>query len=229
MYGSGARGASNVKLGDADGFVILAKSGVSNSSTTAITGDIGVSPAAESAITGFSLTRDSSNEYSTSAQVTGKIYSANLTPPTPANMTAAISAMETAYTDAAGRTHPDETELGAGEIGGLTLAPGLYKWGTGVSISTDVTLSGGGSQYWIFQIGQGLTVASATSVILSGGANAANIIWQVAGSAMLGTTSHVEGIIMSASAITLDTGATVNGALYAQTAVSLDANTVVLP
>jgi len=225
--GGGNVGAGAVDLGSAGNFVILAKSAITNTPTSAITGDIGLSPAAESFITGLALTRDASDQWSTSAQVTGKVYASDLAVPTPANMTAAISDMETAYTDAAGRTLPDETELGAGEIGGLVLAPGLYKWGTGVSITTDVTLSGSG--HWIFQIGQGLTVASAARVILAGGAVPANIVWQVAGAATLGTTSHVEGIVMSQTAITLGTGATVNGRLFAQSAVTLDGNTIVQP
>src|SRR3989344_6599332 len=128
-----------VDLGTAGNFIILAKSGVSTTGTTSITGDIGVSPIDSTAITGFGLIADSSNQFSTSSLVNGSIYAADYAPPTPAVMTTAISNMETAYTDAAGRA-PDSTELGAGNIGGLTLAPGVYKWGTGVTIPTDVTL-----------------------------------------------------------------------------------------
>ena len=141
-------------LGSAGNFVILAKAGVSTTGTTAVVGDIGVSLAAASYITGFGLIMDASNKFSTSALVTGKVYAADYAPPTPANMTTAVSDMETAYTDAAGRTLPDFTELGAGDISGMTLAPGLYKWGTGVLITgAGVTLSGGKNDVWVFQIG----------------------------------------------------------------------------
>src|SRR4030042_5719042 len=118
-------------------------------------------------MTGFGLTMDTSNTFSTSALVTGKAYAADYTAPTPAKMTTAVSDMETAYTNAAGRTLPTATELGAGNIGGMTLAPGLYKWGTGVTIPTDVTLSGGANDVWIFQIAQNLDISSATKVNLS--------------------------------------------------------------
>jgi hypothetical protein len=110
--------------------------------TTSIVGDIGVSPAAATYITGFGLIADSSNTFTTSSLVTGKVYAADYIAPIPANMTTAISDMQTAYTDAAGRALPTAAELGAGNIGGMTLAPGLYKWSTGVLIPTGVTLSG---------------------------------------------------------------------------------------
>ena len=157
------------------------------------------------------------------------VYAADYAVPTPANMTTAISDMEIAYTNAAGRTLPTATELGAGNIGGMTLAPGLYKWGTGVTIPTDVTLSGGANDVWIFQIAETLDISSATSVILSGGAQAKNIFWQVAGEVTLGTTSVFNGNILCQTAIVLNTGATLNGRALAQTAVTLNANAIVKP
>ena len=167
-----AAGPATVNLGSAGDFVILAKSGISTTGNTSITGDIGVSPIAATAITGFVLIMESSNTFSTSARVTGKVYAADYAVPTPAKMTTAVSNMEAAYTDAAGRTNPTATELGAGNIGGMTLAPGLYKWSTGVTIPTNVTLSGGANDVWIFQIAQNLTISSDIRVILSGGAQA---------------------------------------------------------
>ena len=137
--------------------------------------------------------------------------------------------MQTAYTDIAGRSNPDYTEVGAGEIGSLTLSPGLYKWGTGVSISTDVTLSGDASAIWIFQIGQGLTMAPGAKVILSGGAQAQNVVWQCAGGCTINTTAVIQGIVLSKTAITLNTGATAIGRLFAQTQVSLVKSTVTQP
>jgi len=219
-----------VNLGTAGNFVILAKSGISTTGTTSITGDIGVSPIDSTAITGFGLIMDASNKFATSSLVTGKAYAADYTPPTPTTMTTAVSDMETAYTDAAGRTETSiVTELGAGDISGRTLSPGLYKWGTGVLITNGVTLSGSANDVWIFQIAQDLTVGNGAIVTLSGGAQAKNIFWQVAGQATLGTTSAFKGIILSQTAIVLNTGATLNGRALAQTAVTLDANAVTRP
>jgi hypothetical protein len=136
--------------------------------------------------------------------------------------------MMTAYTDASGRA-PDVTELGAGNIGGMTLTPGTYKWSSGVLIPADITLSGGPNDVWIFEIAQNLVMSSAARINLIGGAQAKNIFWQVFGIVDLGTTAHFEGIALVQTAITLRTGATVNGRLLAQTAVTLDAATVVQP
>ncbi|MHB8123230.1 MAG: ice-binding family protein, partial [Desulfuromonadaceae bacterium] len=156
---SAAKGPAPVNLGTAGNFVILAKSAVSTTGTTAVVGDIGVSPSAASYITGFSLIADSTNTFSQSSLVTGKIYAANYATPTPANMTTAVSDMELAFADASGRTSPGFTELGGGNVSGMTLDPGLYKWGTGVLItSAGVTLEGGANDVWIFQIAQNLTV-----------------------------------------------------------------------
>jgi hypothetical protein len=220
-----------VDLGTAGNFVVLAKSGISTTGTTSIVGNIGVSPVSSTAITGFGLIMDSTNRFSTSSLVTGKAYAADYTSPTPTKMTTAVSDMETAYTDAAGRALPDQIDLGAGEIGGMTLVPGLYKWGTGVTISTDVTLAGNSNAVWIFQISGDLSIASAKRVILSGGAQAKNIFWQVAGTTTLGTTSVFNGVILGgpgASTIALRTGATLNGRALAQKDVTLDANKVSL-
>ncbi|MCZ7357609.1 MAG: ice-binding family protein [Candidatus Methanoperedens sp.] len=219
-----------VNLGTAGNFVILAKTGISTTGTTSIVGDIGVSPIASTAITGFGLIMDASNKFSTSSLVTGKVYAANYAPPTPSTMTTAVSDMQTAYTDASGRTSPDHTELGAGNIGGMTLTPGLYKWGTGVTIPPGgVTLSGGANDVWIFQIAQDLTVANGAKVTLSGGAQASNIFWQVAGKTTIGTTSDFKGIILSKTLISLNTDATLDGRALAQTAVTLIANVITAP
>ncbi len=229
MAGSAYAAQPAVDLGTAGNFVILAKSGISTTGTTSINGDIGVSPIDSTAITGFGLIMDPSNQFATSSLVTGKVFAADYTSPTPTIMTAAVSDMETAYTNAAGRTLPDYTELGAGNIDGMTLTPGLYKWGTGVTIPNGVTLSGGSNDVWIFQIAQDLTVGNGAIVTLSGGAQAKNIFWQVAGETTLGTTSNVKGIILSKTAIVMNTGAKLNGRALAQTAVTLDANAVTAP
>jgi hypothetical protein len=161
--------------------------------------------------------------------VTGQIFAANYNPPTPAVLTTAVLDMQTAYTNAAGRTLPDFTELGAGNINGLTLAPGLYKWGTGVSIPSAVTLSGGVNDVWIFQIAQNLTVGNGAMVTLTGGAQARNVFWQVAGAATIGTTANFKGIILSHTLISLNTGAIMTGRALAQTAVTLNATAITNP
>lgn len=227
IVGVVGHGPAPVVLGSAGNFVILAKSGVSNVPTSAITGDIGVSPAAATFITGFSLDLAAGAAFSTSAQVTGHIFAPGYAVPTPANLTTAIGDMQTAYVDAAGRSLPDHTELASGNIGGLTLPAGLYKWSNTVIIPTDVTLSGNAKDVWIFQIAGGLTQSNGTRVVLSGGALAKNIFWQSSGVVNIGTTAHMEGQVTSLSAITVQTGATVNGRLMAQTAVTLAGNTVV--
>ena len=221
-----------VDLGSAGNFVILSKSGITTTGTTSIVGDIGVSPIAATAITGFGLILDATNQFSTSdpsSLVTGKVYAADYAVPTPAKMTTAVLDMETAYTDAAGRTLPDFTELGAGNIGGLTLVPGLYKWSSVVTIPTDVTLLGGNNAVWIFQIAGTLDISSATSVILRGGAQAKNIFWQVADAVTLGTTSEFNGNILAKTNVAMNTGATLNGRALAQTAVTLIANAITVP
>jgi len=217
-----------VNLGSAANYVILAKSGIATVPASVITGNLGLSPAAATFITGFSLTMDATNVFSTSPQVTGKIYASDYTPPTPSNLTTAVSDMQLAFTDAAGRA-ADVTELGAGNIGGMVLVPGVYKWGTGLLIPTDVTLSGNATDVWIFQIGQDLTMSSAVKVLLTGGAVSKNIFWQVAGLVDVGTTAHCEGVVLTQTTATLRTGASINGRLLAQAAVNLDTSTVVAP
>ena len=213
-----------VKLGRAGTFAILSKTGITDVAPSAISGDAGASP-----ITGAAI-------HLTCAEMAiGTIYSANAAGPLPCRVTAAtllttaIADMETGYTDAAGRTLPDFVNLGAGRIGGLTLAPGLYKWTTGVNIPSDVTIKGSSDSVWIFQIAGNLTQASATNVILKGGALRKNIFWQVAGAVAIGTTAHFEGNILGKTKIAVKTGASVNGRLMAQTAVTLQQNAVKRP
>jgi len=224
-------GLKPVNLGKAASFAILSKSGITNVPTSAISGDMGVSPIAASAITGFSLVADKTNTFSKSTQVTGKIYAANYASPTPANLTTAIGNMQAAYNDAAGRKNPNFTELYTGNLSGKTLKPGLYKWSSAVLVNTKLTLSGGPNDVWIFQIGGNLTLGSGANVVLAGGAQAKNVFWQVAGGAgvEIGTTAHMQGTILARTAIHLRTGATLCGRALAQTAVTLDKNKVMLP
>jgi hypothetical protein len=218
-----ATGQAAVNLGTAGTFAVLSKTGVTDVYASAITGNVGTSP-----ITGAAM-------HLTCGEVTGKIFVVDAAGPLPCavndatSLTAAIGDMQTGYLDAEGRTSPDHTELGAGEIGGLTLTPGLYKWGTDLLISNDVTLSGGPNDVWIFQVAGDMKQANAKQVILAGGALAKNIFWQVAGSASIGTTAHFEGIMLGKTLIAVKTGASANGRLLAQTAVTLEMNAITEP
>lgn len=218
-----------VNLGMAGDFAILAETGISTVPFSAITGNIGVSPNSATSITGFSLILDGGGTFSTSTQVVGNVYASDYSYPTPNILITAVGDMITAYNDAAGRPTPDVLNLGAGNLSGLTLAPGLYKWGTGILITSAVTLNGGPNDVWIFQISDGVTMGAGASVTLAGGAQAKNIFWQSTGIVSLGTAAHLEGIVLCSSAITLGTGATVNGRLLAQTAVTLDQSTITQP
>jgi hypothetical protein len=222
-----ALGPAPVQLGLAGDYVILAKSTVTNVPISAVTGNIGLSPAAASYVTGFSPTK--AGTHWTSPQVVGGIFAADNDPPTSSDLTTAVANMQSAYTDAAGRPTPDFLNLGAGAIGGLTLVPGLYSWASSLTIPTDVTLAGAANDVWIFQVTGDLKLSSAKAMTLSGGAQAKNIFWQVAGAVDLGTTSHSEGIVLCKTAITLGTGASINGRLLAQTAVNLASSTVTEP
>jgi hypothetical protein len=218
-----ATGPAPVSLGRAGTFAVLSKSGISDVSASVIKGDVGTSP-----VTGAALLL-------ACGEVTGKTYVVDATGPRPCAvndapfLTAVIGDMEHAYLDAAGRLSPNFTELGAGEIGGLTLAPGLYKWGTGVVITKNVTLSGGPNDVWIFQVAKTLNQANATRVTLAGGALAKNVFWQVGGAVTIGTTAHLEGVVLSKTMVAVNTGASVNGRLFAQTAVTLQQNAVTQP
>ena len=113
----------------------------------------------------------------------------------------------------------------------MTLNPGLYKWGSPVLIPTGVTLDAKGdpNAVFIFQIAQTFNVGNGAIVTLIGGAQAKNIFWQVAGQTTLGTTADVKGVILCATAIAMQTGATLNGRALAQTAVTLQMNAVTQP
>lgn len=214
---------SPVNLGVAGNFAILSKSGITNVPPSVITGHVGTSP-----ITGAALLL-------TCPEVTGNIYTVDAAGPllcrttNATELTIAVLNMQTAYTDAAGRSNPDYLNEGAGIIGGLTLEPGLHKWTSTLLIPTNIELDGGEDDVWIFQVSGTLTMSSAVRMNLSGGAQAKNIFWQVSGAVTLGTTSHFEGNLLGATSIAVQTGATINGRLLAQTAVTLQMNTITAP
>ncbi|HLX13041.1 MAG TPA: ice-binding family protein [Bacteroidota bacterium] len=217
-----------VPLGTAGNFVVLASSLVSNVPTSAITGNVGLSPAAGSKITGLGTT-----------QVTGTIYTVDATGPTGSvtsvvMLDSAQADLTIAYNNAAGRTPvPTGTFLnpGAGNIGGMTLIAGLYKFTSALSITgSDVTLTGSSTDVWIFQIASDLIVGNGIKVTLAGGAQASNIFWQVGSSATLGTTCAFKGTIMAHQSISLNTGASLLGrALASNAAVTLASNAITKP
>ena len=216
-------GLAPVDLGSAGTFAILSKTGVTNVYASAVTGNVGSSP-----ITGAAI-------LVTCTEVSGTIFSVDAAGPLPCTVTAApfltlaVLDMELAYLDAEGRSSPNFTEVGAGEIGGLTLSPGLYKWGTGVMISNDVTLTGGPDDVFIFQVAGRMDQANATRVNLTGGVQAKNVFWQVAGGVAIGTTAHFEGVVLTKTNVAVKTGASVQGRLLAQTAVTLEMNAITQP
>jgi Ice-binding-like/Bacterial Ig-like domain len=241
---SSAQAPVNLLSMSTNNFVILTKTGITNTGShgSAITGNIGASPITASAMTNVFCAEITGTIYGVDAAYVGSgAVTCSAGNPPLANKTLvdnAVADMGTAYTEAAGRTSIDVVnELGAGLIGGMTLAPGLYKWSTDVLISTNVTLSGGANDVWIFQVAGNLDIAAGGSVpagikvILAGGAKPSNIFWQVGGvtGATLGTFSTFNGTILSAKQVILRTGAVLNGRALAQTQVVLDANPVTLP
>jgi hypothetical protein len=207
-------------MGTAGNFRILAESAVTSVPTSTITGDVGLSPISGAAYT-LACTEVVGGGIIYTADAAGpacKVQSSSM-------LTIAIADKGTAYTDANSRA-PDFTERGAGSIGGLNLAPGTYKWGTGVLIASDLTLTGGPNDVWIFQIAQGLTLSPGVKIILAGGALPQNIYWATFAAASLDTTSQFKGTILSQTSIAMKTGATINGRLLAGTAVTLNQNIV---
>jgi hypothetical protein len=209
-----------VDLGTAGDFTILSQAGITNVYESSVEGDVGASP-----ITGAAILL-------TCSEVTGTIYSVNAAGPAPCTVTnaseldVAVQDMQSAYSDAAGRANPDFVDLGSGNLGGKTLTPGLYKFNSVVTIPTDMTISGGSNDIWIFQISGTFNLSSAVKILLDKGAQAKNIFWQISGAVTLGTYSHFEGNIIGKTSIAMQTGASINGRLLAQTAVTLAMNDV---
>jgi hypothetical protein len=240
-------GEPKVELLTAENYVILASSGISTAGTSDITGDIAVSPIAAFAMSGFSLALDPSGKFSTSEQVSGRAYAANYVPTSPANLTLAVGAMGAAYTNAAGRVNTNATRIniGSGVLGGdgvdglnggenAPLTPGVYTFGSDVTINRDITFEGTNPgenddpDIFIIQMTGNLKQVGDTKVILTGGAIATNIFWQIAGyvKVLAGPDTHMKGILLVKTAVLFETGSSLSGRVLAQTAVTLQKATI---
>jgi hypothetical protein len=219
-----------IDLGAAANYVILAKSGISTVPQSSITGNIGVSPIAATAMTGFSLTMGSDTQHSTSNQVSGECHGASYGGTVAAELTVAVSAMEAAYTDAAGRSpDPDDArgvDFMGGALGGQSLTPGVYTFTGAVTIATDMYFNGGPDDIWIISTMGAVTLAAGMDVILLGGAQAKNIYWRGATTAAIGADASMAGIMLFFTDVLFATGSSLNGAIYSQTAVNLQMATI---
>ena len=203
-----------MNLNAASTYAVLAGSTVTNIGQTVVTGDLGVSPG--SAVTGF---------YGPGVVSAGAIHAGDTA------AAQAQAALTVAYNDAAGRTTNPVSV--AGNLGGSTLAPGLYKSTSGLEISSgDLTLDAqdNANAVFIFQIASTLDVTVGRRVILIGGAKASNVFWQVGTSANIGSSAVFKGSVLADQSISLQTGAVVEGRLLARIGgVTLQGNTVTIP
>jgi Ice-binding-like len=233
-------GASCVSLGAANnlttaaGYAIFSDTGITNVPTSNITGNMGTAAAATS-ITGFALDLPAASPFSTSAQVNGKVYANNYAVPTPANMTAASTAMGAAYVSASTRTvsTPATTYENAASgniIPTTSLPPGVYHWSTNVTIPLDITITGSATDVWIFNVDGTLAMTAGKTITLSGGALPQNIFWRVAGAVSIGAASHFEGIVLGFTSIDFLAGSSIHGRLLSQTGlINLQSTTVTQP
>jgi hypothetical protein len=223
--GGAGQGPAPVNLKTAGNFAILAETAIINSTASAVTGDVGLSPASGA---GIALS---------CAEVTGRIFTVNAAGPPcrvtdRTRLTNAVADGVTAFFDAKDRV-PDYIDLGAGNIGGRNLGPATYRWNTAVVIPANLTLTGGPNDVWIFQIWQqdtsvSLTVGTGVQIILAGGALPQNVYWEI-NRAELGTTSKFQGVILADNEIVMNAGASINGRVLAGSAANLDQNTVTQP
>ena len=207
----GALGATSisgpVNLGTATPFGVLGASAVTNTGTTTITGDVGVNP--QTSISGFPP---------------GIVFGAVHT-----NDAVALQAqtdLTAAYNVAASLT---PASSGYTDLSGQSFTPGVYS-GQAVSLTGVLNLVGTADSVWVFQVASSLITGSGSSIVVTGGATACNVFWQVGSSATLGTSSTFVGTIMAKESITATTNAVITGRLLADTgAVTLDSNVINAP
>lgn len=205
----GALAAAQPRLGTATSFAVLAGSAITNTGPTTINGDVGISPNGSSSVTGFPP-----------GIINGGTHYAD------AVGLQAKNDLTTAYTDAANQT--PFVDITGQNLGGKNLTPGTYHFSSSAQLTGPLTLSGFG--IYIFQIGSTLTTASGSSVLLTNGAQACGVYWQVTSSATFGTATSFQGTVMALASITMTTGATLIGRALARTsAVTLDTNTITRP
>lgn len=220
QQGAAQGGQPTVNLRGAANFAVLAASEITSVPTSAILGNVGLSPAARSRIAGL-----------TPVEVTGSIFAADDGGATAVMLTQAQGDLTTAYNDAAGRSL-EAVDVANADLGGRTLAPGLYKSTGTLNVTGNLTLDaqGDANAIYIFQVASVLTTAPGSQIILAGGARAGNIFWQVGSSAALGTTTSFKGNIMADQSISFATGARLEGrALVRIGAVTLDSTTIDIP
>jgi hypothetical protein len=204
-----ALAATQPRLGTATSFALLAGQAISNTGATTINGDVGISPNGSSSVTGFPP-----------GIINGQTHYAD------AVALQAQNDLTTAYNDAANQT--PFVDLTGQDLGNKNLTPGTYHFSSSAQLTGPLTLSGFG--VYVFQIGSTLTTASASSVLLTNGAQACGVYWQVTSSATFGSTTAFQGTVMALSSITMNAGATLIGrALARNAAVSLITNTITRP
>jgi hypothetical protein len=223
-----------IDLGTACSFAILAKAGISTGIPylSVINGDIGVSPIAQGGLTGFSQTNDLSNTFSTSSQVNGQCFAADYLGTTPASLTAAVSAMEAAYTTSNNRLATFANNPGnGGNIGGGTFYPGVYKFQVKINIDLNITFDAQDDPNAVFIVTttDQLVLATGKYVILENMARADNIFWNVATGVEIGEDAHMEGNLLCYTKIVLSAGSSLNGRALAQTLVALNTATITKP
>ena len=201
-----------VNLGTAETYGVLGASAVTNTGPTVVNGDVGVSP--DTSVTGFGGLPNGT--------INGTLHQ------TDAAAAQAQTDTTTAFNVAASLT---PTATGLTELSGLSLTPGVYSGGAlSLSNNNTLTLAGSAQSVWVFQAASTLTIGSATSIIVTGGASACNVFWQVGSSATIGTGAAFQGTILAQESVTATTGATVVGRLLARVAaVTLDTNTITAP
>lgn len=212
-----------INLGLAENFAILSIAGIIAFDNSTVIGAVGSKPIIGGAILASAI-RELGTVYSVDAA-----DSFSFTETSPIQYIKAIGDMQTAYNDAVNRMNPCILELSNGDIGGLILTPGLYKWTKNLSIPMDIAIIGEPNDVWIFQIDGTLTLKAQVKIYLKEGAQVNNIFWIVAGNVTLEPDSHFEGNILGKTSITMQNGATLYGRILTQAEVTLHKNTVTIP